>query len=119
MLSLMFNWIDQKYMVLTKKSGFCKRGRGNGVASFFSCFLPFKKVFPCFLSVFFPFFRVLPFFRSIFRKKKQGDAVRETPFAKPRRNPRHLTEDLSAPDRAIEVRDRNRQNSGCVIGCNV
>ena len=78
---------------------------------FFLRFLPFFSVFfSCFLSVFFRFlpfssvfsfrfsrfllffFRFLPFFpfssvffRFIFReKKKRGDTVRETPFAKPR-----------------------------------
>ena len=56
---------------------------------FFLVFFPF---FPCFLSV---FFRFLPFssifsvffrfFRFIFRKKR-GDTVRETPFAKPEKS---------------------------------
>ena len=75
------------------------------IFSVFFRFLPFSSVFfpffPCFLSVFslfsfrflpffsvsFRFFRVLAvffrFFRFIFRKKR-GDTVRETPFAKPR-----------------------------------
>ena len=74
-------------------SGFRKRGRRNGVASdffpFFSRFLPFCSVSFRFSSVvfrFLPFFSVLfRFFRFIFRKKKKrGDTVRETPFAKPR-----------------------------------
>ena len=78
-------------------------GRRNGVASdyfrslpfssFSFRFLPFFSVsifvlFGCFFrapifSVSSVFFRFFPF-SSIFRKKKRGDTVRETPFAKPR-----------------------------------
>ena len=51
---------------------------------FFFRFLPFFFRFFPFFSVFFRFFRFFPFFfRFIFRKKR-GDTVRETPFAKPR-----------------------------------
>ena len=42
---------------------------------------PFFRDFSTFSSVFFHFFRFLLFY---FQKKKRGDTVRETPFAKPR-----------------------------------
>ena len=80
--------------------GFAKGVAGSvslPISSVFFRFLPFSSVF---LRFFFPFssvfFRFLPFFlfssvfcfRFIFRKKR-GDTVRETPFAKPRAKKTH------------------------------
>ena len=91
---------------ITLSAGFRKRGRRNGVASDFFRFLPFFSVFFPFFFRFFPFpvfsflavffgFRFFPFFFPFsfvffrfppfpFQKKKGGDTIRETPFAKPR-----------------------------------
>ena len=67
-------------------------GNAKGVAGTVSLLFRFLPFFFRFFSVFSLFsFRFLPFFSVLFRffrfifRQKQGDIVRETPFAKPRK----------------------------------